>query len=111
MGRPTLADPSPLDPNPLLAVQAIPLSTQKSGKEKTHKHKQICGIVPGLGGCQKVVYVFFFCHSLWVRKLHKQNLPKIQDNPVKIMFMCFFLYVFFFSLPKNSQTKNRVSEN
>ena len=30
-----------------------------SGKEKTHKHKQICGIVPGLGGCQKVVYVFF----------------------------------------------------
>ena len=31
-----------------------------SGKEKTHKHKQICGIVPGLRGCQKVVYVFFF---------------------------------------------------
>ena len=23
-----------------------------SGKEKTHKHKQICGIVPGLDGCQ-----------------------------------------------------------
>ena len=31
-----------------------------SGKEKAHKHKQICGIVPGLGGCQKFVYVFFF---------------------------------------------------
>ena len=30
------------------------------GKKKTHTHKQICGIVPGLGGCQKVVYVFFF---------------------------------------------------
>ena len=33
--------------------------SQISGKEKTHKHKQICGIVPGLGGCQNVVYVFF----------------------------------------------------
>ena len=32
----------------------------KSGKEKTHKHKQICGIVPGLGGHQNFVYVFFF---------------------------------------------------
>ena len=30
-----------------------------SGKEKTHKHKQICGIVPGLGGCRKYVCVFF----------------------------------------------------
>ena len=31
----------------------------RSGKEKTHKHKQICGIVPGLGGCQNFVDVFF----------------------------------------------------
>ena len=29
-------------------------------ERKTHEHKQICGIVPGLGGCQKFVYVFFF---------------------------------------------------
>ena len=36
------------------------LCSENSGKEKTHKHKQICGIVPGLGGCQNFVYVFFF---------------------------------------------------
>ena len=29
------------------------------GKKKTHKHKQMCGIVPGLGGWQNCVYVFF----------------------------------------------------
>ena len=27
-------------------------------ERKTHKHKQICGIVPGPGGCQNYVYVF-----------------------------------------------------
>ena len=42
----------------VLAVSAVMAS--ESGKEKTHKHKQICGIVPGLGGCQNVVYVLFF---------------------------------------------------
>ena len=47
-----------------------------SGKEKTHKHKQICGIVPGLGGCQKFVYVFFSGHSLGGEKTHKQNSPQ-----------------------------------
>ena len=35
----------------------LPLSW---GKKKAHKHKQICGIVPGLGGWQNFVYVFFF---------------------------------------------------
>ena len=46
-------------------------STSLSGKEKTHKHKQICGIVPGLGGCQNFVHVLFFSgHSLWGRKTH-----------------------------------------
>ena len=39
-----------------------------SGKEKTHKHKQIYGIVPGLGGCQKFVYVVFSGYLLWGRK-------------------------------------------
>ena len=37
---------------------------RSSGKEKTHKQKQICGIVPGLGGCQNLVFVFFSGHSL-----------------------------------------------
>ena len=29
-------------------------------ERKIHKHKQICGTVPGLGGWQEFVYVFFF---------------------------------------------------
>ena len=73
----------------------------ESGKEKTHKHNQIWGIVPGRGGCQKFVYVFLFCsgHSLyyiWGSKKHiKRKSPqKSRDNPLKILFMCFFLYVF-----------------
>ena len=28
------------------------------------EHKLICGIVPGLGGCQEFLYVFFGGHSL-----------------------------------------------
>ena len=71
-----------------------------SGKEKTHKHKQICGIVPGLGGCQKFVYAFFFrVIPYGGEKKHINKIPpKFRDNPVKILFMCFVLYVFF-SLP------------
>ena len=40
-------------------------------KKNTYKHKQICGIVPGLGGCQKfvdVVFFFPFLNKLWGRK-------------------------------------------
>ena len=51
-----------------LAALVENLFTPNSGKEKTCKHKQICGIVPGLGGCQDFVYVFFWGHSLWGRK-------------------------------------------
>ena len=69
-----------------------------SGKGKTHKHKQICGIVPGLGGVPKFcLCVFFSAHSLWGRKTHKQSPPppKSRDNPVKILFTCFFFMCFF----------------
>ena len=58
------------------------LRKRRSGKEKTHKHKhkQICGIVPGLGVCQNFVYVFFFGgHSLWGRKNHINKVP--PQNP------------------------------
>ena len=48
------------------------------GKEKTHKRKQICGIVPGLGGCQNFVYVLF---------------------RVKMLFMCYFFIFLCFFLP------------
>ena len=51
-----------------------------SGKDKTHKHKQICGIVPGLGGCQTFVYVFFSGHSLWGRKKHINKIPPRQSR-------------------------------
>ena len=69
------------------------------GKKKTHKHKQIYGIVPRLGGCQKFVYVFFlFGPSPMGEKKHINKIPpKSRDNPAKIMFTCFFLYVFFFA--------------
>ena len=65
------------------------------GKKKTHKHKQIRGIAPGLGGWQKFVYVFFFGSFLMGGKTHKQNPPpRSRDNPVKILFTRFSLCVF-----------------
>ena len=41
---------------------------QGQGKKKAHKHKYIYGIVPGLGGWQMYVYVFFSSHFSWPRK-------------------------------------------
>ena len=76
------------------------LTAPFSGKEKYININKICGIVPGLGGCRKVVYVFFFLGSFLMgkEKTHKQNPPqKSRDNPVKCFFTCFFLYVFFFA--------------
>ena len=72
-----------------------------AGKEKTHKHKQIRGIVPGLGGCQNVVYVLFWGHSLWGRK-RKKHINKVPP-PKKIarqsrenfVYVSFSLCVFF----------------
>ena len=34
-------------------------------REKAHEHLQNLGIVLGVGGWQKCVYVFFRGHSLW----------------------------------------------
>ena len=68
-----------------------------SGKEKAHKHKQICRIVPGLGGCQKVVYVFFLFsgHSLWggkhINKIPPQIPGQSRENYVYVFFsLCVF---------------------
>ena len=50
---------------------------------KTHEHKQICGIVPGLGGCRKVVCVcvfFFGSFLMGEKKTHKQIPPKIPGQ-------------------------------
>ena len=49
-------------------------ATQRSKKRSASErktHKQIRGIVPGQGGCQKFVYVFFSGHSSW----GKNNIP------------------------------------
>ena len=73
----------------LLSVPWMPESLAISIRErKTHKHKQSCGIVPGLVGCQKLVYVFFSR----VIPSHKPNPPK---NPRTIPGK-FCLSVFFF---------------
>ena len=70
-------------------------------ERKTHKHKQICGIVPGLGGCQNFVYVFFFGGSFLMgeKNTWTKSPPKSRDNPVKnlwrvLFFMCFFFFRF-----------------
>ena len=75
----------------------IPTSPNIQGKKEKHINiKQIRGIVPGLGGCQKFVYVLFGGHSLWGRKTHKQkSSPESRANPVKCLFMCFFLRLLF----------------
>ena len=78
---------------------------------KRHKHKQTCGIVPGLGGRQKFVCVCV-CFFFWVRvilyggeKRINKIPPKSRDNPVRMLFTCSFLYVFF-SLPNIDNDKN-----
>ena len=81
-----------------------------SGNKKTHKHKQICGIVAGLGGCQNFVYVLFLggCHSLWGRIEHINKVPppkKILGQSHEKFVYVFFLYVFF-----RSQSMDRFSE-
>ena len=77
-------------------------------ERKTHKHKQICGIVPGLGGCQKLFMCFFRVIPYGGEKTHKQNPPppKSRDNPVEFMFTCFFLYVFL-SLPRDPKSAGK----
>ena len=61
-----------------------------SGKEKTYKHKQSWGIVPGLGGWQTFVSVFL--GSFRMGRKRRNKIPrKSRDSPVNILFMCVFL--------------------
>ena len=55
-----------------------------------HKHKQIWGILPGLGGCPKFVYVFWG-HSIWGEKHTSKIPPKVPGQSREK-----FVYVFFF---------------
>ena len=70
-----------------------------SGKEKTHKHKQICGIVPGVGA--NFLFIFFGSFLMGEKK-HKNKIPPPNPGttPVKILFAYFFLCVFFSAGPK-----------
>ena len=56
--------------------------TEHIREEKTHTHKQIRGIVPGLGGWQNFVYASFWGHShfLWEQKY----INKFPPPPPKI---------------------------
>ena len=58
-------------------------------ERRTHEHKQICGIVPGLGGCQKFMCVYRVIPG-GGEKTHKQNSPKIPGQSRES-----FIYVFF----------------
>ena len=46
-------------------------------KKKHINRNKFAGLSPGLGGCQKFVYVFFRVIPYGGRKTHKQNSPKI----------------------------------
>ena len=57
---------------------------RKSGKEKTYKHKQIAGIVPGLGGYQCFFLgggSFLMGPITWGRKEHINKIPPIPGTP------------------------------
>ena len=65
-------------------------------KKKTHKHKQIRGIVPGLGGRQKSVYVFFWDIPYGEKHINKIP-PKIRGQSREdVVYVLFSLCVFRF---------------
>ena len=82
------------DPNPRYFLKSI------RERKKTHKYKQVCGIVPGLRGCQNFVYVFFFFGSfLMGEKKHINKMPpKIPGQSREhFVYVFFSLCVFLFS--------------
>ena len=56
-------------------MRGVVKTLRRRERQKAHKHKQICGIVPRLGGCQKFVYVCVFLRVIPYggEKTHKQN--------------------------------------
>ena len=72
-----------------------------SGKEKTHKHKQICGIVPGPGGCQKFVYVFFFRVISYGGEKHINKIPPKNPGQSRENFVYVFCSLCVFFAPYN----------
>ena len=68
-------------------------------RKKTHKHKQICGIVPGLRGCQKVVYVFFFGSFLMGEEKHINKIPPKIPGQSRENFVYVFCSLCVFFVP------------
>ena len=86
------------------------LIKQGSGKETTHKHKQICGIVPGLGGCQNFVYVFFRVIPYGGEKHINKIPPKIPGQSREKFVYVFYSLCVFFSLPKGFRSGGEDDE-
>ena len=81
----------------------------KSGKEKTHKHKQICGIVPGLGGVPKICLCVFFGSFLMGEKKHINKIPpKIPGQSRENFVYVFFSLCVFFARDKGQQLKGKI---
>ena len=82
--------------------QAWPLESvalQTLGERKKHINiNKFAGLSRDWVGAKNLFMCFFRVIPFGGEKTHKQNSPqKSWDNPVKILFTCFFLYVFFFA--------------
>ena len=80
---PTSLAPTPSNPPPnLISTRCRPdLDVKiKFGEKKTHKHEQICGIVPGLGGCQIMFMCFFRVIPFGGEKHINRIPPKIHGT-------------------------------
>ena len=68
------------------------------GKKKHIHINKFAGLSRDWVGAKKLFMCFFQVIPYGREKTHKPNPPKqSRDNPVKILFTCFFLYVFFCS--------------
>ena len=84
---------------------------QKSGEKTTNKLKQLCGIVPEMGGGQIVyVFPFFLEKGKHINKILRKSQEKAgrvpgqsRENPGTIprkFCLCVFLFIGFFPGPK-----------
>ena len=82
-------------------------------ERKTHKHKQICGIVPGLVGAENLfMCVFFFRVIPDGGEKHINKIPPKIPGPSGENFVyVFFLYVFFLLTTARSPQKSPTGIN
>ena len=101
--------------NSVIFLCAMGMTERESG-QKTHEHKQIWGIIPGLGEWQKFVCLCFIFGGggggvipFHGRENTKKNTTKSRDNPVKCLFTYFF-FSGFCSLPRKAKEKTGKPE-